>query len=101
MKSSSTNQNYPLGIKDPVDLNDPVWTTSHIALFLNQRHEVVLSVVNSYGFPVPLSNQKRNRRWLAEDVRKFFEKRSQGEFAATTSYNIDKTQAPKSFRFKD
>jgi len=101
MKSSSTNQNYPLGIKDTVDLNDPVWTTSHIALFLNQRHEVVLSVVNSYGFPVPLSNQKRNRRWLAEDVRKFFEKRSQGEFAATTSYNIDKTQAPKSFRFKD
>ena len=101
MKSSSINQTYPLGVKDPVDLNDPVWTTSHIALFLNQRHEVVLSVVNSYGFPVPLSNQKRNRRWLAEDVRKFFEKRSQGEFAATTSYNIDKTQAPKSFRFKD
>ena len=101
MKSSTTNHKYPLGIKDPVDLADLVWTISHIALFLSQRHEVALSVVNSYGFPIPLTNQKRNRRWLAEDVRKFFEKRSQGEFAATTSYNIDKTQAPKSFRLKD
>jgi len=101
MKQSSASLNYPLGVQDPVDLLDPVWTTSHISLFLNQRLEVALAVVNSVGFPVPLANQKRNRRWLAEDVRKFFAMRSQGELAATNIYKIDKSHTPKSMRLKD
>ena len=89
-----------MGVKDPVDLNDSVWKLLHIALFLGQSPERVLSVVNSFGFPVPLSNQKRNRRWLASDVKEFFIKRSQGLIQVHSEVKINRHQSPKSMGFK-
>ena len=100
MKSTVTNQGYPMGLKDPVSLDDTVWTILHIALFLGQKPDSLNSVVNSFGFPLPLTNQKRNRRWLAEDVKAFFVKRSQGELHEPITKKIDKTQTPKSMRLK-
>jgi hypothetical protein len=81
MKSVINLQGYPVGLEDPVSFDDPVWTILHIALYLDVHPDSVLSVVNSYGFPTPLVNQRRNRRWLAADVKRFFEKRSQGELS--------------------
>lgn len=100
MKSTITNQGYPMGLEDPVSLGDSVWTILHIALFLGQKPDSLNSVVNSFGFPTPLTNQKRNRRWLAEDVKAFFVKRSQGQLQEPIAKRIDKTQAPKSMRLK-
>jgi len=100
MKSTATSQGYPMGLDDPVSLSDSVWTILHIALFLGQKPDTLNSVVNSYGFPLPLTNQKRNRRWLAEDVKAFFVKRSQGELHGPIAKKIDKTQTPKSMRLK-
>jgi hypothetical protein len=100
MKSTISNQGYPLGLKDPVSLDDTVWTILHIALFLGQKPDSLNGIVNSFGFPLPLTNQKRNRRWLAEDVKAFFVKRSQGELHEPLVKKIDKTQTPKSMRLK-
>jgi hypothetical protein len=61
-----------LGLEDPVRLEDAVWTVLHIAMFLGIKPTAVLPIVNSNGFPVPLTNKKRDRRWLAEDVKNFF-----------------------------
>jgi hypothetical protein len=100
MKSTATSQGYPMGLDDPVSLSDSVWTILHIALFLGQKPDTLNSVVNSYGFPLPLTNQKRNRRWLAEDVKAFFVKRSQGQLREPIAKKIDRTQTPKSMRLK-
>jgi predicted DNA-binding transcriptional regulator AlpA len=80
---------------------DPVWTTLHIALYLGQRPDSVLSVVNTADFPRPLANQKRNRRWLSADVKTFFEKRSRGTTTSVHSLSMDKSLAPKSVRIKN
>jgi hypothetical protein len=100
MKSSHTGQQQPMGVRDPVDLNDSVWTLLHIAFFLGQSPDRVLSVVNSFGFPVPLANQKRNRRWLASDVKEFFNKRSQGLLQVNSNVKVNRHQSPKSMGFK-
>jgi hypothetical protein len=100
MKSTTTSHGYPMGLDDPVSLSDSVWTILHIALFLGQKPDTLNSVVNSYGFPLPLTNQKRNRRWLAEDVKAFFVKRSQGQLQEPIAKKIDRTQTPKSMRLK-
>jgi hypothetical protein len=89
-----------MGLKDPVSLDDSVWTILHIALFLGQKPDSLNGIVNSFGFPLPLTNQKRNRRWLAGDVKTFFVKRSQGELHEPIAKKIDKAQTPKSMRLK-
>jgi hypothetical protein len=100
MKSAYKTQDFQLGVQDPFNLTDPVWTTLHLAMFLDIREDAVLSLVHSFGFPKPLANQKRNRRWLAEDVKAFFVKRSQGQIESLNSYQPDKSQMPKSMRLK-
>jgi hypothetical protein len=87
-------------LQDPVRLEDSVWTTLHIALYLGVRPNAALSVVNDYGFPKPLVNKKRDRRWLAEDVKRFFAKKSQGELEVVPKKLIDKSYIPKSIEFK-
>jgi len=100
MNTTVTSQGYPLGLQDPVSLDDSVWTILHIALYLGQKPDSLNGVVNAYGFPQPLTNQKRNRRWLATDVKEFFVKRSQGELQQQIVRKIDKSQTPKSMRLK-
>jgi hypothetical protein len=100
MRTSNTGHQQAIGVKDPVDLNDSVWTLLHIALFLGQSPDRVLSVVNSFGFPVPLANQKRNRRWLSSDVKEFFIKRSQGLIQIRSEVKVNRHQSPKSMGFK-
>lgn len=89
-----------MGLNDPVNLVDPVWTTLYIALFLNQKPDSVLGVVNFLDFPSPLANQRRNRRWWAVDMQEFFVKRSHRELPAGTPFLIDKCQSPKTLRIK-
>jgi hypothetical protein len=100
MKLTMNSQGYPTGLQDPVSLDDSVWTILHIALYLGQKPDSLNGVVNAYGFPQPLTNQKRNRRWLAEDVKAFFVKRSQGQLQEPIARKIDKAQTPKSMRLK-
>ena len=100
MKSTPSSLEQPTGFKDPVSLADPVWTILHIALLLDVRPASLLSVVNLPGFPSPLINQKRNRRWWAEDVRAFFIQRSQSQPELPVPQKINRAQSPKSMRLK-
>jgi len=101
MKPSIDNLRYQLGVNDPISLNDPVWTLEHIALFLRKDSlDSVRPLVHSGGFPVPLDNVNRNRRWLAPDVMDYFEKKSQGHFANPAQVKVNPHQTPKSIRFK-
>jgi hypothetical protein len=56
----------------PINLTDEVWGIEHICLFMKQEKRSLYPVVNAEGFPQPLTNQMRNRRWLATSVRAFF-----------------------------
>lgn len=49
------------------------WTTEHIATFLGlTRKHVTDRIVVQKGFPKPvINNSQRNRRWDAEQVRKW------------------------------
>jgi hypothetical protein len=71
----------PLGIS----IFDPVWTMEHIALYMCQPVKSMYELVKKPGFPAPLFSQKRNRRWLAEDVKSFL---------ATRSKNINRSSQP-------
>jgi|LauGreDrversion4_2_1035121.scaffolds.fasta_scaffold42098_2 hypothetical protein len=95
-----THQPPSLGLMDPVHLDDAVWTVLHIAMFLGIKPTAVLSVVNSNGFPVPLTNQKRDRRWLAEDVKHFFAMKSKGAYEQKESSLINPSYSPKSIQIK-
>jgi predicted DNA-binding transcriptional regulator AlpA len=56
----------------PIDLADEVWGLEHICEFMKQKKRSLYPLVNSEDFPLPLNNQKRNRRWLASSVRAYF-----------------------------
>lgn len=92
---------HQLQVNDPPNLNDPVWKVPHISLFLRTANkESVLRIVNSPGFPVPLTNLKRNRCWLASDVLKFFDMRSKGQLPVHPTPFINPQQEPKTLRLK-
>jgi len=59
-------------VPGPINLTDEVWGIEHICLFMKQEKRSLYPVVNAEGFPHPLTNQMRNRRWLATSVRAFF-----------------------------
>jgi hypothetical protein len=64
-----------MSVTAPISLNDEVWGIEHICLFMKQDKRSLYPVVNAEGFPLPLTNQMRNRRWLASSVRAFFTSR--------------------------
>jgi predicted DNA-binding transcriptional regulator AlpA len=68
-----------------VDLNDEVWTVSHMAKYMGQSEKSMYKLVAEQGFPAPLHSQSRNRRWLATEVRKFLFARSTGALSAKNS----------------
>jgi hypothetical protein len=61
-----------MSVTAPISLTDEVWGIEHICLFMNQDKRSLYPFVNAEGFPLPLTNQMRNRRWLATHVRAFF-----------------------------
>jgi hypothetical protein len=69
-------QNLGPGETLGISIFDPVWSIEHIALFMRQPAKSMYELVKSPGFPEPLFSQKRNRRWLAEDVKSFLAARS-------------------------
>ena len=87
-----------------VDLNDEVWGISHIAKYMGQSEKSMYKLVAEPGFPMPLHSQSRNRRWLAEEVRKFLFNRSTRTLVAgntNVSHMSDyQITEPKNFSFK-
>lgn len=103
MRSELNNLSFQLGVHDPISLQDDVWGIEHIMMMLRSKNkDLILGLVKSEGFPLPLANQKRNRRWLAMDVKEFFEKRSQGHLPSTSPTLDSNTHlTPKRINYKE
>lgn len=54
------------------DLSDELWDATHIAAYLRLRLSAAYERISAPGFPAPISNSRRFRRWLADDVRDHF-----------------------------
>lgn len=63
-----TGKGFPLA----VDCSAEVWTIQHIATYLHLDEKSTYRIVSDSDFPNPIANRKRNRRWIASDVREFF-----------------------------
>ena len=87
-----------------VDLDDEVWGIGHMAKYMGQSEKSMYKLVAEPGFPTPLHSQSRNRRWLAEEVRKFLFTRSTRTLVArntNVSHMSDyQITEPKNFSFK-
>jgi predicted DNA-binding transcriptional regulator AlpA len=54
------------------NLDDPLWTTAHIATYLGMRLSAAYKRTAETDFPTPVGEARRHRRWLAGDVVEFF-----------------------------
>lgn len=54
------------------DLSDELWDATQIAGYLKLRPSAAYERISVPGFPAPISNSRRFRRWLADDVRGHF-----------------------------
>lgn len=90
-----------LGFRDFISLKDPVWSVLHIAMHLGVKESVVLRAVNKPGFPKPIVNERRNRRWLASDVVDYFARKSKGELVEVTAPKINPAYEPKVISYKN
>lgn len=89
-----------LQAKDFICLSDQVWSILHIAMHLGVKESSVLRIVNQPGFPNPIVNTRRNRRWLANDVIVYFTKKSSGELSQLASAQPNPVYQPKSISFR-
>ena len=78
-----------------------VWTIQDIALYLRSSELSASRRVNQKGFPRPLGNLQRNRRWLAKDVKEFFEKLSKTPYAIRAELQIESGYEPATIIFRD
>ena len=78
-----------------------VWTIQDIALYLRSSELSASRRVNQPGFPRPLGNLQRNRRWLAKDVKEFFEKLSKTPYAIRPELQVESSYEPSTIIFRD
>jgi predicted DNA-binding transcriptional regulator AlpA len=68
-----------IGISQAVDCAAEVWTIQHVARYLHLDEKSTYPIVSNPDFPNPVANRKRNRRWLAIDVREYFANQSKAQ----------------------
>lgn len=56
-----------------VDTLDPIWRLEEIAEYLKLPSiKSAYSIINQPGFPRSIMPGKRNRRWIASEIKEFF-----------------------------
>jgi len=95
-----TALSQPHALQGLISLSDEVWNLLHIQMCLGIKESAAQSLVNEYGFPKPIVNEKRNRRWLAEDVKSHLKKKSSGEVFQPKKHAIKPMYEPKVVSFK-
>jgi hypothetical protein len=78
-----------------------VWTIEDIAMHMRIPKTSVYEIVNREGFPSSLGNKHRNRRWLAKDVKAYFEFISKNPYQARASIHIESTYEPSTIIFSE
>lgn len=87
-------------LKGKVSLSDPSWSLLHIQLRFGIQSSSAKRLVNEIGFPRPIINLERNRRWHPADVEKYVELKSKGMFEVTNIKQIKRGYEPKAINFK-
>lgn len=78
-----------------------IWKLIDIAAHMRTTELSASRMVTQPGFPRPLGNQFRNRRWLASDVREFFEKLSKTPITSRPVMQIETNYEPSTITFKE
>ena len=89
-----------LDLKGLISLDDEVWSLLHIQMRLQCKEGAARRLVNEPLFPKPIINKERDRRWLAEDVKLYLKKKSNGEIAETKQKTIKTQYEPRVVSFK-
>jgi len=78
-----------------------VWSIDDIASYVRMSPNTVYQIVNRAGFPASIGNPKRNRRWLAQDVKAYFQTYSKNPNSSVKSSWVDLGYEPSTIVFKD
>ena len=78
-----------------------VWTIQDIAKHMHMTVDAVRKIVRRDGFPSSIGNQYRDRRWLARDVKAYFQEVSKTQFKETSKLRIEPNYEPLSIVFKN
>jgi predicted DNA-binding transcriptional regulator AlpA len=87
-------------LRGMVSLSDPSWSLLHIQLRFGIKSSAAKRLVNEVGFPKPIINTERNRRWHPADIEKYVELKSRGLVEPTNVKQIKKGYEPKVVNFK-
>ena len=78
-----------------------VWTIEDIAMHMRIPLASVYEIVNREGFPSPLGNKYRNRRWLAKDAKEYFKFISKNSYQIRASVQIESAYEPSTIIFSE
>ena len=78
-----------------------VWTIEDIAMHMRIPKASVYEIVNREGFPSSLGNKHRNRRWLAKDVKEYFEFVSKNPYQTRALIQIESAYEPSTIIFSE
>ena len=78
-----------------------IWDLQDIANHVHMPINSVRRLVGRDGFPNPIGNVARNRRWISRDVKAHFEEVSKTPKYLIPRISIDSTYQPQSIVFKN
>jgi hypothetical protein len=78
-----------------------IWMLRDIALYMRSTELSASRIVNQPGFPRPLGNQHRNRRWLSQDVKAFFENLSKTPYSTRPALQVETNYEPSTITFRE
>ena len=90
---------YPVQKPRNVSSDEEIWTLEDLVSHSRMSKGTVYSIVNRPGFPAPLGNPYRNRRWLAKDVKAYFEQVSRNPYRGHAQISIERNMEPTSIEF--
>ena len=53
------------------NLDDEIWTIDHLACIFGVRSSAACAAAQQQGFPKPIFEKQRYRKWFADDIRAF------------------------------
>jgi hypothetical protein len=78
-----------------------VWTIHDIAEHMHTTVDAVRKIVKRPGFPSSIGNQYRDRRWLACDVKVYFQQVSKNQYQEASRIQIESNYEPLSIVFNN
>ena len=78
-----------------------VWTIQDISTHMHMTVASVRKIVKRVGFPSSIGNQHRDRRWLACDVKAYFQEASKIQYRENSKLQIEPNYEPLSIIFNN